>query len=220
MRLRINPWRFLGKLVVLLLVSFLLWAPLAPYYARFLLHASQLGVWLTEFSTDPTWNHPTQLLIKPEISPTALLFYNTRFPQFSSGIPAEWVMASLVLLVPLMLATPAATWRQRIGRLAAALAAALVLQVFDVVVGVKVFYATSFPERWGPAWREMYQFLDAFVQSWDTQLFPFLIWAGIHLPQLLPAAGRESAPAPASERAPLARGGTRAERRRQGSKQR
>ena len=42
MRLRINPWWFLAKLVVLLLVSFLLWAPLAPYYARFLLHASLL----------------------------------------------------------------------------------------------------------------------------------------------------------------------------------
>lgn len=210
MRLRINPWLFLGKLVVLLLVSFLLWAPVAPYYAQFLLRASQLGVWLTEFSTDPTWSHPTQLLIKPEVSPTALLFYNTRFTQYSSGIPAEWVMANLVLLVPLMLATPAATWRQRFGRLAIALLAALVLQVFDVIVSVKVFYATAFPERWGPFSREVYQFLDAFVQSWDTQLFPFLIWAGVHLRLLLPASMvREAAPAPAAATA------SRAERRRQ-----
>lgn len=214
MRLRINPWLFLGKLVVLLVVSFLLWAPLAPYYAQFLLRASQLGVWLTEFSADPNWSHPTQLLIKPEISPTALLFYNTRLPQYSSGIPAEWVMANLVLLVPLMLATPAATWRQRFGRLGAALLAALVLQVFDVIVGVKVFYATAFPERWGPFSREVYQFLDAFVQSWDTQLFPFLIWAGIHLRLLLPGPPvPEPAPAPAAT-------GSRAARRRQHAKQR
>ena len=213
MRLRINPWLFLAKLVVLLVVSFLLWAPLAPYYAQFLLRASQIGVWLTEFSTDPNWSHPTRLLIKPEISPTALLFYNTRFTQFSSGIPAEWVMANLVLLVPLMLATPAATWGQRIGRLVVALVAALVLQVFDVVVGVKVFYATAFPERWGPFSREVYQFLDAFVQSWDTQLFPFVIWAGIHLRQLLPAGA-------VPEPAPAAATGTRAERRRVAAKHR
>lgn len=208
MRLRINPWLFLAKLVGLLILSFLLWAPLAPYYARFLLRVSQIGVWLTEFSSDPNWSHPTQLLIKPEISPTALLFYQTRFPQYASGIPAEWVMANLVLLVPLMLATPAATWRQRIGRLLAALVAALVLQVFDVIVGVKVFYAASFPERWGPSSREAYQFLDAFVQSWDTQLFPFAIWAGIHLRLLLPA-GATPAPAPTA-----AGTGGRGERRR------
>ena len=136
-----------------------------------------------------------------------------RFTEFSSGIPAEWVMANLVLLVPLMLATPAATWGQRIGRLVVALVAALVLQVFDVVVGVKVFYATAFPERWGPFSREVYQFLDAFVQSWDTQLFPFVIWAGIHLRQLLPAGA-------VPEPAPAAATGTRAERRRVAAKHR
>ena len=186
MRLRINPWWFLAKLVALLIATYLLWAPLAPYYARFLLRASQVGVWLTEFSTDPAWQHPTQLLIKPEVSPTALLFYDTRYTQYASGIPAEWVMANMVLLIPLMLATPARTWGERFGKLALALLVALVLQIIDVIVGVKVFYASSFHGAWGPFATEAYQFLDAFFQSWDTQLFPFAIWAGVNFRQILP----------------------------------
>src|SRR5258706_493632 len=104
-----SGWFFV-KLVALLIVTYLLWAPLAPYYAQFLLRASRVGVWLTEFSTDPQWQHPTQLLIKPEISPTALLFFDTRVTQVASGIPAEWVMANMGLLLPLLLATPARTW--------------------------------------------------------------------------------------------------------------
>src|ERR1700688_699487 len=118
MRPRIDPGWFFVKLVALLIVTYLLWAPLAPYYAKFLLRASQVGVWLAEFSSDPNWQHPTQLLIKPEIRPTALLFFAPRYTQYASGIPAEWVMANMVLLIPLMLATPARTWRERFGKLA------------------------------------------------------------------------------------------------------
>jgi hypothetical protein len=211
MRPRIDPWWFFVKLVALLVATYLLWAPVAPYYAQFLLRASRVGVWLTEFSTDPNWQHPTAMLIKPEISPTALLFYHSRFTKFSSGIPAEWVMANMVLLVPLMLATPALTWRERFGKLGLALLIALGLQVADVVVGIKVFYASAFHGVWSPFATSVYQFLDAFFQSWDTQLFPFAIWAGINFRQLLPerlfATRTASAPPPAT--------GTRAERRRQ-----
>jgi hypothetical protein len=96
------------------------------------------------------------------------------------------VMANLVLLIPLMLATPARTWRERVGKLALALLVALVLQVVDVIVGIKVFYATSFHERWGAFATQLYQFLDAFFQSWDTQLFPFAIWAGVNFRVILP----------------------------------
>jgi len=212
MRPRIDPWWFLAKLVALLIGTYLLWAPLAPYYAQLLLRISQVGVWLTEFSSDPQWQHPTQMLIKPEVGRTALLFYQTHFPEARSGIPAEWVMANLVLLIPLMLATPVATWGERVRKLALALVIALLLQVIDVIVGVKVFYATSFPQRWGPFSRDVYQFLDAFVQSWDTQLFPFAIWAGINFRQILPA--RLFAAQPAPPRATPAREGSRAERRR------
>ncbi len=212
MRRPINPLWFLAKLVALLIVTYLLWSPVAPYYTKILLRASQVGVWLTEFSTDPDWSHPTQLLIKPEVSPTGVLFYQTRFPRFASGIPAEWVMANLVLLVPLMLATPAVTWRERFGKLALAVGIAMVLQVIDVIIGVKVFYAASFPERWGPFSRKVYQFLDAFFQSWDTQLFPFAIWAGVNFRLLLPERLFPARPQPVRAAVPAT--ATRAERRR------
>lgn len=221
MRLRINPWLFLVKLVALLLLAYWAWMPLAPYDTRVLLRASQVGVWLTEFSTDPTWSHPTELLIRPDISPTGIFFrHRILFPKVGlnpQGIPAEWIMANLVLLVPLMLATPAPSWTARILRLLAALAIALGLQVFDVIMAIKSFYATTFHDAYGPWARQIYQFLDAFVQSWDTQLFPFVIWAGIHLRQLLPG-GLPAAPEPARAPLPAAApppGGRRAERRRQ-----
>jgi len=210
MRPRINPWWFFARLLVFFALTYFAWQPVAPYYAQFLLRAARVGVWLTEFSTDPNWQHPTQLLIKPAISPTALLFYHTRFTQFSSGIPAEWVMANLVLLVPLMLATPAATWRQRFVKLGIALLVALVLQVIDVIVGIKVFYASTFPGVWSSFTTRVYQFLDAFFQSWDTQLFPFAIWAGVNFRQLLPER-LFAAPPPAA--------GSRAERRRKQRRQ-
>ncbi len=206
MRLPINPWWFLGRLLVFFFLTFLAWKPVAPYYAQLLLQASRVGVWLAEFSTDPVWQHPTVLFISPERSPTAIFFVQRnlflsgpppaggvtpawlrdqaadfRIPP--QGIPAEWVMANLVLLIPLMLATPAPSWRSRIVRLLLALVIALVVQVIDVILAVKVFYASTF--NWSPFANRMYQFLDAFVQSWDTQLFPFAIWAGIHFRQLL-----------------------------------
>lgn len=230
MRLRINPLRFLLLLVAYLLVTYTLWKPVAPAYAQVLLRATRVGMWLTEFSSDPTWHHATALFIDRERGPTAIFYVQehlflsapppagtpmlayllanpgvVRIPP--QGIPAEWVMANLVLLIPLMLATPAPTWRARIGRLALALAIALGLQVFDVIVSIKSFYASTFPGTFSPFAARVYQFFDAFVQSWDTQLFPFAIWAGIHLRQLLPGG---AAPAPAAP--PTA---SRAERRRQ-----
>jgi len=77
MRPRINPGWFLLKLVALLVVTYMLWAPLAPYYAVFLLRVSQMAVWLTEFSSDPNWQHPTQMLIK--LSVNDLLNQNVGF---------------------------------------------------------------------------------------------------------------------------------------------
>ncbi len=212
MRPRISPWGFLARLLVYFALTYFAWQPLAPYYAQFLLRAARVGVWLSEFSTNPEWQHPTDLLMRPERSPTAI-FYLQRylFPRYQippQGIPAEWVMANLVLLIPLMLATPAATWRARFGRLGLALLIALVLQVADIVVGIKSFYSATFPGTWSPFATNLYQFLDAFFQSWDTQLFPFAIWAGVNFRQLLPER-LFPAPIPAAPE-----GGSRAERRR------
>ena len=236
MRLRINPLRFLVLLVVYLIATYYAWKPVAPAYAQVLLRATQVGMWLTEFSSDPTWSHATALFIDRERSPTAIFYVQqnlmlaapppagvgmldylranpavVRVPP--QGIPAEWVMANLVLLIPLMLATPAPTWSARFGRLALALGIALVLQVFDMVSSIKSFYASTFPGAFSPLMARVYQFFDAFVQSWDTQLFPFVIWAGIHLRQLLPASA-------VPEPAPAAATGTRAERRRTAQKHR
>lgn len=215
MRQRINPWWFLAKLIALLILTYVLWAPLAPYYAKFLLRASQAGVWLTEFSFNPDFNHQTQLLTNPR-HPTGIFYYQPKLFQprrlDPQGIPAEWVMANLVLLIPLMLATPVATWTERFVKLGLALAIALVLQVFDMVMSIKAFYASTFPGLWSPFATRVYQFADAFVQSWDTQLFPFVIWAGINFRQLLPERLFPSRPAPPVPRAAAAI--PRAERRR------
>jgi hypothetical protein len=271
MRLRINPWVFLGKLVVLFAVTYLLWTPLAPAYTQILLRASRVGVWLTELSSDPRWHAGTSLRAgQPCIGPPhksargcgqycsssadcpqgiecvggicqltcattndcrtlcgeqsncleapgAPIFYNHRNfaamnPQIPPRhIPAEWVMANLLLLVPLMLATPAPSWRARFSRLALALAIALLLQVIDVIVGIKSSYAATFQGYWSPWAAKTYQFLDAFFQSWDTQLFPFAIWAGIHFKQIL---GSRLHPGAPEEPITPPSGKGRAERRR------
>jgi len=207
---RIRPLRFLLALIAGLACTYFAWAQVAPAYAQLLLRAARVGIWLSELSFDPNWQHPTALFIDAPRNPTGIFYVQTRLglttpppddhpildwlkthptalrmaPQ---GIPAEWVMANLVLLIPLMLATPAPTWGVKAKRLALALVIALALQVFDVVVTIKATYATTFAGAFSPFMTRVYQFLDAFVQSWDTQLFPFAIWAGIHFRQLLPA---------------------------------
>lgn len=225
MRLRINPWSFLLRLVALFLLTFFLWEPIAPYYTRFLFHVARFGVWLSEFSTDPQWSHGTTLLTRPEI-PNGIFFTHRLFAAFQppldpQGIPADWVMANLVLLLPLMLATPATTWRQRFVRLGLALAIAAVVQVLDIIVTIKAFYSSVFRGAWSATAAEIYGLLNAFVQGYDTQLFPFVIWAGIHFRDLVSFPKSSGAVAVASQEAatqpekPAAKSAaSRAERRR------
>jgi len=232
---RIRPLRFFALLVGFLVVTYMAWKPVAPTYAQVLLRAARVGMWLTEFSTNPDWSHPTALFIDTQRNPTGIFYLQTRLglsetpPSDQStldwlnahptalrmapqGIPAEWVMANLVLLIPLMLATPAPSWGVKAKRLAIALAVALLLQVFDIVVSIKASYAADFPGAFSGLMTRVYQFCDAFVQSWDTQLFPFAIWAGIHFRQILPARLQVAAASTAGARAGA---GSRAERRRQ-----
>jgi hypothetical protein len=222
MRLRIDPFWFLVRLVALFLLTYVLWKPIAPYYTDVLFHASRAGVWLSEFSLDPTWSHGTTLLRSPA-HPTGIFYKHRNFDAFPTpippqGIPAEWVMANLVLLIPLMLATPAPSWAARFGRLALALAIALVVQVGDMVITIKAFYASVFSGQWSAFAQELYGLLDAFVQGFDAQLFPFAIWAGIHFRELvgsrLRGAASSSVAAPSGSRAPARP--ARAERRRRG----
>jgi hypothetical protein len=187
MRLGIKPVVFLVRLLVVFFLTYLLWIPCAPAYTQLLATLAKWFLHLTEISRDPNWYQATQMWVQG-----TTIYYKHRLVATGSGIPAEWVQANLVLLIPLMLATPAQTYRQRFGRLALALGIALVLQVLDIAVTVKSFYASQIGgySDWA---RRLYQFGDAFAESMDTQLFPFAIWAGIHLKQLL---GGVEPPAP------------------------
>lgn len=216
MRLRVDPFWFLLKLVSLFMLTYFLWKPIAPYYVDVLFHASRAGVWLTELSFDPAWSHGTTLIQVPR-HPTGIFFVHRNFDAFPTpldpqGIPAEWVMANLVLLIPLMLATPAPSWKARFGRLALALAIALVVQVTDIVITIKAFYSSVFAGAWSAWSQQLYGLLDSFVQGFDTQLFPFAIWAGIHFRELMSLAGPGEAQS--ETKADKKKGDRRAERRR------
>ena len=194
MRLGIKPVVFLIRLLIVFAFTYLLWTPLAPAYTQVLGTLTAWFLHLTEFSRDPHWHQVTEMWVKG----TAIFYRHRLVAMPPQGIPAEWVQANLVLLIPLMLATPARSYRQRFGRLALALGIALVLQVLDITVTVKAFYASQIG-GYSDFVRRLYQFCDSFAQSMDTQLFPFAIWAGIHFNQLL---GRDQtsalAPTPAA----------------------
>ncbi|MFN8625419.1 MAG: hypothetical protein U0587_05485 [Candidatus Binatia bacterium] len=199
MRLGIRPIVFLLRLLVVFAFTYLLWTPLAPAYTHVLATLTAGFLHLTEFSRDPHWHQVTEMWVKG----TAIFYRHRLVALPPQGIPAEWVQANLVLLIPLMLATPARSYRQRFGRLALALGIALFLQVLDIAVTVKAFYASQIG-GYSDSVRRLYQFCDSFAQSMDTQLFPFAIWAGIHFNQLL---GRDrTSVAPSAAAAPAAGG--------------
>jgi len=190
MRLGVRPAVFLGRLLVCFFLTYVLWKPVAPAYTQLLATCTSGFLHLTESSSDPYLHHVTEMGVRNTTEGRPAIFYRNRFfPDFEPGIPAEWVQANIVLLIPLMLAVPARTYGQRFGRLALALGIAVVLQVLDIAVTVKSFYASDLGEYsyryYSDAARWLYQFGDAFTQAMDTQLFPFAIWAGIHFKQLL-----------------------------------
>lgn len=193
MRLGIKPAVFLLRLLVVFFLTYLLWTPLAPAYTQLLAVLTRGFLHLTEISSDPNWHHVTQVWVRG----TDIFYAHRLLAMQPQGIPAEWVQANLVLLIPLMLATPARSYAQRFGRLGLALAIALVLQVLDIAVTVKSFYASQVG-GYSDFARWLYQFGDAFAQSMDTQLFPFAIWAGIHFNQLLGRAPSAATPSAAA----------------------
>lgn len=202
MRLGIRPAVFLGRLLICFLLTYLLWLwpPVAREYTQVLAALTQAFLHLTEISTDPNLNQVTRLWADG----TAIFYVNRLFPGVHpGGIPAEWVQANLVLLIPLMLATPADSYRQRVTRLALALGIALLLQVLDIAVTVKSFNASDLGRYsyvyYSNTRRWLYQFGDAFSEAMDTRLFPFTIWAGIHFKQLVGHAGAPSPAPPARQ---------------------
>jgi len=191
-----------------LILTYVVWGWVEPYYLRVLAAATRAGMWISELSFDPLWRTGTTIFTKG----TGIYYSHRNFPagMEPQGIPGDWIMANVVLLVALMLATPAPTWRTRVKRFVLAVAIVMLLQVIDIIVAIKVAYAGLFYGYWAPWARKIYQFLDAFFQSFDTQLFPFAIWAGIHFKELIVFASKEPiGVAPSKDRSI-----SRAERRR------
>jgi hypothetical protein len=203
MRLGIKPTVFLGRLLAFFFLTYVLWKPVAPAYTEFLATVTASFLHLTELSSDPRWHHVTEMRVRQTADDRPAIFYQHRwYPMVQSGIPADWVQANLVLLIPLMLATPARTWRQKLWRVGLALGIAVAMQVLDITLTVKSLYAQQIPGAYSALAYKLYQFGDAFSESMDTQLFPFAIWAGIHFNQLLGRGTYAATPTPAATPAP------------------
>lgn len=184
MRLGIRPAAFLLRLLLFFALTYALWVltPLASGYTHLLGVLTQAAMRASEWFGHAALRAGTTVFARGEG-----IYYSHRLLPGAEppGIPGDWVQANLVLLIPLMLATPAPDWPCRLRRLALALLCALSLQVLGLVVTIK----TTWVQTFGPAYFSRtqyfaYGFLDAFFQSFDTQLFPFAIWAGIHFRQL------------------------------------
>lgn len=204
MLLGVRPIVFLARLLFFFALVYVLWEPFAPAYTKLLGVLTQVVVSATELFGSSATRGATTVIARGN----GIFFLHRLFPQLEApGIPGDWVQANMVLLLPLMLATPAPTLKARAGRLALAIAVAMGLQVLGLVVTIKTTWASDLGRfsviHYGWLQRKVYQFTDAFFQSFDTQLFPVAIWAGIHLRQLMatvrpaqPAAARAGGDAP------------------------
>jgi hypothetical protein len=211
MLLGIRPFAFLARLIVFFALTFFLWEPLAPLYTRLLAALTQVAISATELFGSAQTRLVTTVFSRAD----GIFFVHKLFPGFAPpGVPGDWVQANMVLLLPLMLATPAPDLRTRFIRLGIALGAALALQVLGLVFTIKATWANALGPYsltyYSTGQRKFYQFADAFFQSFDTQLFPVAIWAGVHFRQLLTWVQGEK---PAAVAEPAARA-PRGERRR------
>ena len=207
MLLGVKPLVFLARLLFFFALTFFAWELIAPYYARLLGVCIQVAISATELIGDETTRSATTVTVMDRGEQgTGIFFFHRLFPQQRfPGVPADWVQANMVLLIPLMLATPAPSIAVRLRRLGVALLIALLLQIFGVVVAIKSTWASVLgPTHYSWFQRKLYNFLDAFTQAFDTQLYPFAIWAGVHFRQLI-GGMRRVAPAPAPVAAAVAR---------------
>lgn len=188
MRLGIKPWPFLARLLPGLVLTFVAWQYLAPYYTQLLGAVTNVAIRLFELSSDRNWHQVTEVWGEGK----GIKFWPrviARGPQ-APTIEADWIQANLVLLISLMLATPAASWAQKAKRLAIGLAIAVSLHVVDVILAIKYFYSNQWaPQQFSSTARFAYAMATNFTMAMDAQVFPFMIWVGIHFRQLFGGKG-------------------------------
>src|SRR5512143_995960 len=144
MLLGVKPLTFFARLLLIFAVTFFAWELISPYYTRLLGVCIQAAISLTELIGDDATRSATTVIVQDRSAQgVGIFFFHRLFPQQRwPGVPADWVQANMVLLIPLMLATPAPSIGARLRRLAIALGVALLLQVFGVVVAIKSTWAS------------------------------------------------------------------------------
>lgn len=176
MRLPVDPWRFLGRLIIWFAGCFLVWLWLGPGYTRFLAVPGEIAISLADRPTQ-VWADGTTLYFWPRGVP---------LPERPPAIAAEWIQANTILLFALMAATPAETWKRKLHRLSLAFLLVWAWQMFDITLAIKFGYATQIdPRAYSEGARYTYALATNVAMYLDTQVVPFMIWAGIHFRELL-----------------------------------
>ncbi|MCX8073133.1 MAG: hypothetical protein N3C12_11885 [Candidatus Binatia bacterium] len=181
MSLAVEPLKFLGRILLAFLGFFVFWLLIGSAYTAGLAVFAELVVSIVDRPTS-VWSSGTTLFFWPR---------GYQIPGNPPSIAAEWIHANTVLLLALMIATPAPSWNAKSKRLSVALLLLLLWQVLDVVLAIEFGYATRIdPQAYSARFRYRLALLTDLAMYVDTQVVPFMIWAGIHFRQLLSIAGR------------------------------
>ncbi|GIW45557.1 MAG: hypothetical protein KatS3mg077_2839 [Candidatus Binatia bacterium] len=181
MSLAVDPLRFLGQLLLSFVALFFVWLFVGPWYTSFLAVLAELAVSIADRPT-AVWSAGTALFFWPR---------GLALPPQPPTIAGEWIQANTILLLALMIATPAATWEKKGKRLALAFALVLLWQVTELVLAIQFGYATQVdPQAYSARARYRLALLTNLAMYVDTQVVPFMIWAGIHFRELLARALR------------------------------
>ncbi len=193
MRIPLDAGRFLARLSLWFVACFLVWLWLGPLYTRLLAVGAEVAAGVFDRPT-AVWSEGTTLFFWPRGVP---------LPNRAPAIAAEWIQANTILLLALMAATPARSRSLKAKRFATAFGLVLAWQVFDVFLAIKFGYATQIdPPAYSERARYFYAFATNFAMYVDTQVVPFVIWAGIHFRELLARVTARTEAATVSANAP------------------
>lgn len=185
MSLAVDPLRFLGRLLLSFVSLFFVWLFVGSWYTSVLAVLAELAVSIVDRPTT-VWSAGTALFFWPR---------GVALPPQPPTIAGEWIQANTILLLALMIATPAATWEKKSKRLALAFALVLSWQVSELVLAIRFGYATEVdPQAYSAGARYRLALLTNLAMYVDTQVVPFMIWAALHFRELLALAKRESTP--------------------------